>query len=73
MLVKSLINVVAGEIGASRVNVVRLKVGQRACASPHALRFCFQVCVRGTPLDGATLEIIETDGDELQVEEVEVS
>jgi hydrogenase nickel incorporation protein HypA/HybF len=73
MLVKSLINVVTSEAGASRVHVVRLLVGRRACASPHALRFCFQVCARGTPLDGATLEIVETDGDELQVEDVEVS
>jgi hydrogenase nickel incorporation protein HypA/HybF len=71
-LVKNLIDVVTGEVGASRVHVVRIHVGRRACASPHALRFCFDVCTRATPLDGATLEIVETDGDELRVEEVEV-
>jgi hydrogenase nickel incorporation protein HypA/HybF len=71
-IVKNLIDAVVGEVGAARVQVVRMHVGRWTCASPHALRFCFDVCARGTPLDGATLEIVETDGDELRVEEVEV-
>lgn len=72
-LMKSLITAVTGAVGESRVHVVRLHVGRHACASSHALRFCFQVCARGTPVEGATLDIVETDGDELRVEEVEVS
>jgi hydrogenase nickel incorporation protein HypA/HybF len=72
-LIQSLIAAVTGEVGESRVHVVRLHVGRHACASCHALRFCFQICVRGTPLEGAKLEIVETAGDELRVEEVEVS
>ena len=71
-LVKSLIDVVAREVGGSRVHVVRLQVGRRACTSAHSLRFCFEVCARGTPLEGATLDIVETEGDGLRVEEVEV-
>jgi hydrogenase nickel incorporation protein HypA/HybF len=71
-LVKNLIDVVMGEVGASRVHVVRIHAGRGACVSPHALRFCFDVCKRATPMDGATLEIVETEGDELRVEEVEV-
>ena len=72
-LVKSLIDVVTGEVGESRVHVVRLHLGRRACVSAHSLRFCFDVCARGTPLEGATLDIVEADGDELRIEEVEVS
>ena len=28
----------------------------------EAIRFCFDVCSKGTPLAGATLEIIEIEG-----------
>ncbi len=71
-LIRSLIETVTSAVGESHVRVVRLSVGRRACASPHALSFGFQVCARGTALAEATLEIVETDGDELRVEEVEV-
>ena len=57
----------------ARVHVVRLLVGQRALASLRVLRSCFELCVVGTALDGALLDIIETDGDELRLEEVEVT
>ncbi len=72
-LMESLIDTVTRAVGVSRVHVVRLHVGRQACASSHALRFCFEVCARGTPLDGATLEIVETDGGEIRIEEVEVT
>ncbi len=32
----------------------------RCC--PNSLRFCFDVCARGTPVEGADLEIVETPG-----------
>ena len=72
-LVRSLIDAVTGAVGPSRVHVVRIHVGRRACESAHSLQRCFDVCARGTPLEGATLDIVETDGDELRVESVEVS
>ena len=72
-LIENLITTVTREVGDARVHVVRLNVGRHACTSRHALRFCFEVCVWRTPLEGAALEIIETDGDDLQIAEVEVS
>jgi hydrogenase nickel incorporation protein HypA/HybF len=48
--------------GGARVAVVRLEVGRLACVVPEALRFCFDVCCRGTLLEGATLEIAEIPG-----------
>ena len=71
-LMEDLVTAVTSEVGGARVHVVRLVVGQRAGASPHALRFCFDICVCGTALEGAALDIVETDGDELRLQEVEV-
>jgi hydrogenase nickel incorporation protein HypA/HybF len=48
------------ELGAQRgvrVVRVRLRVGPLAAVVPDAMRFCFDVCTRGTRLDGAALEI----------------
>jgi hydrogenase nickel incorporation protein HypA/HybF len=45
-----------------RVAVVRLEVGSLSCVAPAALHFCFDVCIRGTPLEGAALEIAEVPG-----------
>jgi hydrogenase nickel incorporation protein HypA/HybF len=72
-LMEDLVATVTREVAAARVHVVRLVVGKDACASPHALRFCFEVCARGTALEGATLDIVETAGDELRLREVEVT
>ncbi|MDB4935530.1 MAG: [NiFe] hydrogenase nickel incorporation protein HypA [Labilithrix sp.] len=72
-LMEDLVSTVAGEVGEARVHVVRLEVGRQACASPDALRFSFEVCVHGTALEGATLDIVETRGAELRLKEVEVT
>jgi hydrogenase nickel incorporation protein HypA/HybF len=71
-LMDDLVDVVAEEVGDRRVHIVRLEVGRHACASPHALRFCFEICAHGTVLEGAQLEIIETMGDELRLKELEL-
>lgn len=70
---EDLIDAVTEQSGASRVHVVRLRIGRDACVSTDALRFCFDVCARGTALEGAALEIVESSGDELQLQEIEVT
>jgi hydrogenase nickel incorporation protein HypA/HybF len=55
-----------------RVTIVRIEVGRKSCASPHALLFSFEVCAKDTPLEGAKLEITERDGAELRLQEIEV-
>jgi hydrogenase nickel incorporation protein HypA/HybF len=72
-LMEEVVATVTREIGRSRVHVVRLVVGQRTAVSARALRRCFEICTGGTGLEGAALDIIEADGDELRLEEVEVS
>ena len=44
------------------VKQVTLEIGQLSAVMPEAIRFCFDVCCRGTVLEGATLEIIEIPG-----------
>jgi hydrogenase nickel incorporation protein HypA/HybF len=70
---EDLIAAVTDEVGAAQVHAVRIVVGARACVSSAALRFCFDVCARGTPLEGATLDIVEGVGEELRLREVEVT
>ncbi|MDF2698306.1 MAG: Hydrogenase/urease nickel incorporation, metallochaperone, hypA [Labilithrix sp.] len=72
-LMEEVVTMVTREIGRARVHVVRLVVGQRTAVSRRALRRCFEICSSGTALDGAALDIIEAEDDELRLEEVEVS
>lgn len=71
-LMDSLVATVGERVGQSRVTAVRLRVGKLAAVAADALRFCFDVCAEGTCLEGAVLEIQETDGHELRLVEVEV-
>lgn len=48
-------------MGARVVRVI-VEVGKLSAVMPDALRFCFDVCARDTPLEGAALEIVETPG-----------
>jgi hydrogenase nickel incorporation protein HypA/HybF len=72
-LMDDLVRTVMEEVGEARVHVLRIEVGRRAGASPAALRFCFEICTRGTALESAELDIIETMEDELRLKEVEVT
>ncbi len=49
----------AGEKHAKRVHRVVLRVGSLSGAEPDALRFAFDIVTRGTPADGAVLDIDE--------------
>lgn len=46
----------------SHVRSVCLEVGELAAVDPDALRFCFDVVVRHSLADGATLRIDQTPG-----------
>jgi hydrogenase nickel incorporation protein HypA/HybF len=61
-LMEDLVRAVTEQVDSARVHVVRLEVGRLSCVVPDALRFCFDVCARGTSLEGAVLEIREIGG-----------
>ncbi|MDJ0718715.1 MAG: hydrogenase maturation nickel metallochaperone HypA [Prochloraceae cyanobacterium] len=46
----------------AKVRRVVVKIGQLSAIVPDAIRFCFDVCCQGTPLEGAILEIREIPG-----------
>jgi len=48
--------------GFSRVKEVRLEIGRLAAVEVEALRFCFDVVMRGSLAEGAALAIDETPG-----------
>lgn len=47
------------DAGPVRVERINLKIGKLAAVVPESLRFCFDVAVKDTPLDGAQLAIEE--------------
>jgi hydrogenase nickel incorporation protein HypA/HybF len=51
---------------------VRLEIGRLSAVVPDSIRFCFDICAQGTPLEGAELEIVESAGQELLIKEMEV-
>jgi hydrogenase nickel incorporation protein HypA/HybF len=58
-------SVVAGvceHVGDAKVTRVVLEIGKLSAVMPEAVRFCFDVCAKGTGLEGATLDILETPG-----------
>ena len=61
-LMQSVVSAVSDELGDQRVLTVRLEVGRLTCVFPDALRFCFDVCARGTSLEGSKLDIVEIAG-----------
>lgn len=40
-----------------RIVVVHLEIGELSAVIPDALRFCFEICAKGTPLEGAELKV----------------
>ncbi|HEY0840303.1 MAG TPA: hydrogenase maturation nickel metallochaperone HypA, partial [Vulgatibacter sp.] len=49
-------SVQAGAV-SGRIAAVHLEIGKLAAVIPDALRFCFEICAKGTPLEGADLQI----------------
>jgi hydrogenase nickel incorporation protein HypA/HybF len=59
---QSVVDAVLERTGDARVTVLRLDVGRLSGVVPDALRFCFDLVVEGTPLEGARLLIDEPAG-----------
>ncbi len=61
-LTMQVVSVVSQRAGEARVSRVVLEVGKLAAVLPDAMAFCFELCAAGTPLEGASLEIVEVPG-----------
>jgi len=61
-IVTSMISIVRENMeqhGAGRLKKIMIRVGEMSAVEPDALRFCFEVCTRGTDMEGAILDIEE--------------
>lgn len=61
-ITRNVIAIVSEHAGGQRVRRVRLEIGRLSAVLPDAVRFCFDICAQGTPVEGATLEIVQTPG-----------
>ncbi len=60
--VREIVDEAARTHGAARVAVVRLQIGALATVDPGALRFAFDVVMKGGCAERATLEIVQVPG-----------
>jgi hydrogenase nickel incorporation protein HypA/HybF len=61
-LIEGVVDAVTEQVGDRRVTLVRLAIGALAGVAVDALRFSFDVCTRGTSLEGAVLDIMPIAG-----------
>ena len=61
-IVMEVVDVVSAASRGEKVERVVLEIGKLSMVVPDAVRFCFDLAARGTPLEGAELEIVEVPG-----------
>ena len=72
-ITRNVVAIVSERAEGQRVTRVRLEIGRLTAVMPDSIRFCFDICAQGTPLEGAELEIVESAGPELLIKEMEVA
>jgi hydrogenase nickel incorporation protein HypA/HybF len=71
-ITRNVVAICAERAHGAQVVRVRLQIGRSAGVMAESVRFCFDICAKGTPIEGAQLEIDEPDGDVLLIKEMEV-
>jgi hydrogenase nickel incorporation protein HypA/HybF len=61
-ITQNIVAIAAEYAAGEKVQRVTIEIGKLSAILPDAVRFCFDVCCQGTPLEGAELEIIEPSG-----------
>ena len=61
-ITRNVVSIVSEQAQGQKVLRVTLDVGRLSGMLPEAIRFCFDVCSQGTPLQGAALHIVEVEG-----------
>jgi len=59
---RKIVSIVSEHAQGAPVKRVSLEIGKLSAVAPDAIRFCFDVCARGTEMEKARLEIIEIKG-----------
>ena len=61
-ITQEVVAIVTERVAGAKVRKIVLEVGKLTAVLPDAIRFCFDLCAEGSPLEGAELEILETPG-----------
>ncbi len=61
-ITRSVVAICAENSNGLLVKRVTLEIGKLSAIMPDAVRFCFDICTKGTVVEGATLEILQIDG-----------
>ncbi|GAC1594740.1 MAG: hypothetical protein NVS3B21_17070 [Acidimicrobiales bacterium] len=61
-ITESIVAAVVERLGDRRVERVTLVIGRLAGVVADSVEFCFELCARGTSLEGAKLDIIDVEG-----------
>ncbi len=56
---QSIVTMVTEKSSGRKITRIILEIGVLSAVMPDAIRFCFDVVVQGSALEGATLDIIE--------------
>lgn len=59
---QEIVEILRERAGERKVRRVVIEIGKLSLILPDAVRFCFDLCAEGTPVEGATLEILEPAG-----------
>ena len=60
-ITRNVVAIVGERAQGQKVLRVTLEVGRLSGMLPDAIRFYFDVCSKGTPLEGATLQIVDVE------------
>ncbi len=63
----AIVAAVTEKLPEEKILLVRLEIGALSGVVADSLRFCFDLVTEGTNLEGASLEIIESDGADLRI------
>ena len=61
-ITRNVVAIVADRAQGQKVLRVTLEVGRLSGMFSQAIRFCFDICAQGTPLEGAVLQIVDIEG-----------
>jgi hydrogenase nickel incorporation protein HypA/HybF len=61
-ITRNIVDIVSKASEGRRVTRVQLKIGSLSAIYPDAIEFCFDVCCKNTPLEGASLDILMITG-----------
>ena len=61
-LTQGVVEAITDRLGDRRVAMVRLEIGKLSGVVVDSVRFCFDLVVAGTTLEGARLEVVEPGG-----------